>query len=584
MFCMRCGKPLPDGAKFCAHCGTPQKATSTTKPSSSVININQSTRLVPCTCTNCASSLQVDPNQKAAICPACGTTFIVQQAINNFNIHSTGNIRIENAVITVPGANADNYVMRAVGLEQQYEMERALEYYNKALDIDARNRDALRSVERITELLDDYCYKTGPANVLFVFGKLMLKKNKLIFVSDNGKVATYDLSAITDIKISKGCLEFVYGGNKDCPVSYGGENIDAWVAVLTNAKEGNYPPITEETIVLQPHYATYYRKLIQFLSTMGKPDVTDSFSSKRYSVMLKDFGNYKMGVINVYKDYKSCSLNEAMEFVESIPGIITTTASKDEANAVSRIFEEAGAIVEIRDDVSVYRIEPNNSTSVGSANTYPTSSMTPNMARPSSNHGIPIKLFVIVGIVGIIYLIFAMRSCFFGSESHRQGPDSVGVYDSSLLQKGEEIVLDSEHTISDASFKAPQTWRYRETDKYQYFYPKSDDTHVFLMVFSQQTGDSVMKESFLDEYIDYREEDLNDTPKVIKREIEHNGDFYIARLNYKQALKGVSCEFVEFIILDSKTKTLYFFTFISEDYISDENLIYFNEITRSIEL
>ena len=517
MFCMNCGQQLPDGAKFCAHCGTAQNAASTTKPSPGVININQSTRLVSCTCTNCASSLQVDPNQKAAICPACGTTFIVQRAINNFNIHSTGNIKIENAVITVPGANADNYVMRALGLEQQYEMERALDYYNKALDVDARNRDALTSVERITELLDDYCYKTGFANVGFLSGKFMLKKNKLVYVSDNGKVTTYDLSAITDIKISKGCLEFVYGGNKDCPVVYGGENIGAWVAALTNAKEGNYPPITEETIVLQPHYATYYRKLTRFLSTVGKPDVADSFS-------------------------------------------------------------------DTRDDVPVYKIEPYNSDAVGNNNTYPTPSLTPNTARPSSNHGISIMLVAIVGIVGLIYLMFAMRSCFFGSESHRQGPDSVGVYDSSLLQKGEEIVLDSEHTISDASFKAPQTWRYRETDKYRYFYPKSDDTHVFLMVFSQQTGDSVMKESFLDEYLDYREEDLNDTPKVIKREIEHNGDFYIARLNYKQALKGVSCEFVEFIILDSKTKTLYFFTFISEDYISDENLIYFNEITRSIEL
>ena len=23
MFCMNCGKPLPDGSKFCPHCGTP---------------------------------------------------------------------------------------------------------------------------------------------------------------------------------------------------------------------------------------------------------------------------------------------------------------------------------------------------------------------------------------------------------------------------------------------------------------------------------------------------------------------------------------------------------------------------------
>lgn len=118
MFCIKCGKPLPDEANFCAYCGNSRNAGSPADSVPSVINIGQSTKLVPGTCTNCGAALQVDPNLKAAICPSCGTPYIVQQAINNFNIHNTtihntSNINIENAVISVPSANAENYVLRA---------------------------------------------------------------------------------------------------------------------------------------------------------------------------------------------------------------------------------------------------------------------------------------------------------------------------------------------------------------------------------------------------------------------------------------------------------------------------------------
>lgn len=99
MFCMNCGQTLPDGAKFCKFCGTPQDAIAPAATTPSTINLDQSTKLVPGTCTNCGASLQVDPSLQAAICPACGTPYIVQQAINNFNINSSGSINIEKAVI-----------------------------------------------------------------------------------------------------------------------------------------------------------------------------------------------------------------------------------------------------------------------------------------------------------------------------------------------------------------------------------------------------------------------------------------------------------------------------------------------------
>ena len=586
MFCMNCGKSLPDGAKFCNYCGTPQNVAAPTNSPQSVINIDQSTKLVPGTCTNCGASLQVNPDLKAAICPACGTPYIVQQAINNFNIHSTGNIRIENAVISVPGANAKNYVLRAVGLEQQFELEKALEYYNKALDVDASNRNALISVARINELLDDYCYKVGRANLLFSSGKLMLKKDKLIYVTDSGKVTTHNLSAMTDIKVHIGCLEFIYGGNKDWPISYGGENTGDWVAVLTNAKAGDYPRITKETIVLQPNYLKYHENFNKFLSTMGitekgKTDVVDN-SGKSYSVILKSFGTSKMSVISAYKDFKLCGLKDAKDFVESIPGVIMSTSSKDEANGVAKLFEQAGAVVEIKDSASVLKIKHNDNAHPVSNNIYSSPVATQNASKPASSQSNSAKKGIIGGVIALVIFIIVVIGCFYSCTSQQKGPTSVGVYNSSLLSKGENNLLDSEYTISNASFRVPDAWRYKENNEYMYFYPDTESNFSFFMVNRIKADLYSINDSVVDSFLDARAKNSNKSLVVIKREIEQNGNYYIARLNYKLTLEGNPYEYAEFIILDKKAGILYFFSFVSENSISDENMIYFNEITRSI--
>ena len=52
------------------------------------------TSFVPAVCTQCGARLEVDPAQDAAVCPYCGTPFVVQKAINNFSIQ---NATIEHA-------------------------------------------------------------------------------------------------------------------------------------------------------------------------------------------------------------------------------------------------------------------------------------------------------------------------------------------------------------------------------------------------------------------------------------------------------------------------------------------------------
>ena len=49
-------------------------------------NNENKVRFVPAICSHCGGSLDVDPSQEAAVCPYCGTAFIVEKAINHYNM------------------------------------------------------------------------------------------------------------------------------------------------------------------------------------------------------------------------------------------------------------------------------------------------------------------------------------------------------------------------------------------------------------------------------------------------------------------------------------------------------------------
>lgn len=54
-----------------------------------------STRIVPAICTQCGARIDVDPSRDAAICPHCETAFVVEKAVNNFNILGSQIVNVE---------------------------------------------------------------------------------------------------------------------------------------------------------------------------------------------------------------------------------------------------------------------------------------------------------------------------------------------------------------------------------------------------------------------------------------------------------------------------------------------------------
>ena len=65
-------------------------------------------RLVPAVCTQCGAALEVDPTQEAAVCKYCNTPFIVDKAIQNYNIKNAKIEHVDTVNIDMKGA-ADSF-------------------------------------------------------------------------------------------------------------------------------------------------------------------------------------------------------------------------------------------------------------------------------------------------------------------------------------------------------------------------------------------------------------------------------------------------------------------------------------------
>ena len=102
-------------------------------------------------CPNCGGFLAVDNSNDAAICQFCNTPFIVEKAINNYNISVNGDLNLENANIRVEGApNVSSLLMRARSFISAKNYARALEYFDRVLDLDPYNAEAHSGIKYLT--------------------------------------------------------------------------------------------------------------------------------------------------------------------------------------------------------------------------------------------------------------------------------------------------------------------------------------------------------------------------------------------------------------------------------------------------
>jgi len=67
-----------------------------------------------------------------------------------------------------------------------------------------------------------------------------------------------------------------------------------------------------------------------------------------FDVILKEAGGQKLAVVKLFKDLTGLGLKEAKDLVDGAPKELKAGVAKDEAEALKKQLEEAGAVVEIK--------------------------------------------------------------------------------------------------------------------------------------------------------------------------------------------------------------------------------------------
>jgi len=67
-----------------------------------------------------------------------------------------------------------------------------------------------------------------------------------------------------------------------------------------------------------------------------------------FTVTLTDVGDKKINVIKAVREVTSLGLKEAKDLVEGAPQTIKEAVSKDEAEKIKKVFEDAGAKVSVK--------------------------------------------------------------------------------------------------------------------------------------------------------------------------------------------------------------------------------------------
>ncbi len=80
----------------------------------------------------------------------------------------------------------------------------------------------------------------------------------------------------------------------------------------------------------------------------GGGDAGATSEQSEYTVVLKEAGASKLGVVKAVKELTGLGLKEAKDLVDAAPSNIKEGVSKDEAEGLKKALEEAGAVVELK--------------------------------------------------------------------------------------------------------------------------------------------------------------------------------------------------------------------------------------------
>ncbi len=200
--------------------------------------------LVNAKCTNCGANLKVDNTKDATICEHCGSAFIVEKAINNYNI--TNNNTIHADIVNIFATNSTSTA-------------------HKSLD-ELINKD----IKEIAKA--GYNRLLAPEDLIQILSHVSIKPNALHAKILNKKIEEYCINL--DFQ-----FDFDYANNNFCDYNWlnqlwkdagndgtDGYNFQSWIEYPTNRLTGKYEVLKS----VQKKVTDYYIDLIKQGKTSAK--------------------------------------------------------------------------------------------------------------------------------------------------------------------------------------------------------------------------------------------------------------------------------------------------------------------------
>lgn len=104
--------------------------------------------------------------------------------------------------------------------------------------------------------------------------------------------------------------------------------------------------VNELSTILKDEYGIEPAAAAVVVAAGGAGEAAEEQSE--FDVILKGSGANKLAVVKLVKDLTGKGLKEAKDLVDSAPATVKEAVSKDEAEALKKQLEEAGAEVELK--------------------------------------------------------------------------------------------------------------------------------------------------------------------------------------------------------------------------------------------
>jgi large subunit ribosomal protein L7/L12 len=106
--------------------------------------------------------------------------------------------------------------------------------------------------------------------------------------------------------------------------------------------------VNELATILKDEYGIEPAAAAVVVAAGGGGDAGGAAEQSEFTVVLKDAGASKLGVVKAVKELTGLGLKEAKDLVDAAPANVKEGVSKDEAEGLKKALEEAGAVVELK--------------------------------------------------------------------------------------------------------------------------------------------------------------------------------------------------------------------------------------------